>query len=44
MELPIACTVTLDQLQDRRKAVLSPVRNAVVKKEPIAAGYRYEFD
>ena len=44
MELPIACTLTLDQLQDRRKAVLSPVRNAVVKKEPIAAGYRYEFD
>lgn len=43
MELPIACTLSVDQLQERRKAVLSPVRDAVVKKEPIPAGYRYEF-
>src|SRR5262245_51743458 len=43
MDLPIVCTLTEDQLQERRREVLTPLRDSVVKSEELADGYLYTF-
>jgi len=43
MDLPIVCTLTTDQLQERRINVLEPIRNAAIKTEELPMGYAYTF-
>ena len=41
--LPIACTLTSSELQERRRTVLEKVRRAVVEVRELEDGYAYCF-
>ncbi|MDX6611896.1 MAG: hypothetical protein QOD75_1082 [Blastocatellia bacterium] len=41
--LPVVCTLTGPELQERRRSVLQQVRNAVVEIRELANGYAYCF-
>lgn len=43
MDLPIVCTLTTDQLHERRINILEPIRNAAIKTEELSKGYAYTF-
>jgi len=43
MSLPIACSLTDSQLQERRRGVLHKVRSAVVEVKELENGYSYSF-
>jgi catechol 2,3-dioxygenase-like lactoylglutathione lyase family enzyme len=42
-ELPVACTLTPGELQDRREGLLPGLLAAATSRTVIAGGYRYEF-
>lgn len=42
-ELPIACSLTSAELQERRRTILQRVRGAVVEVRELADGYAYSF-
>jgi hypothetical protein len=43
MELPIVCTLSEEELQQRRHDVLNSVHAAVIKTTELPNGYAYEF-
>jgi hypothetical protein len=43
MSLPIACSLTDSELQERRRGILQKVRSAVVEVREIEDGYAYCF-
>ena len=43
IDLPIACTLTAPELQERRRTVLQKVRSAVVEVRELENGYAYSF-
>src|SRR6185436_3255211 len=43
MNLPIVCTLSNEELRERRLNVLEPIRRLVVKGEEVADGYAYTF-
>jgi hypothetical protein len=43
MDLPIICTLTPKELQERKDTVLRFLRGNVVSQTSINGGYRYEF-
>ena len=43
MSLPIACSLTDSQLQERRRTVLHKVRSAVDEIRELDSGYAYSF-
>lgn len=43
MSLPIACSLTDSELQERRRGVLQKVRSAVVEVRELEDGYAYCF-
>ena len=43
MSLPIACTLTDSELQERRRSVLQKIRSAVVEVRELENGYAYCF-
>ena len=43
MSLPIACSLTDSELQERRRGVLEKVRSAVVEVRELEDGYTYSF-
>ena len=43
MSLPIACTLTNSELQERRRDVLQKVRSAVTELRELEDGYSYCF-
>ena len=43
MSLPIACSLTDSELQERRRGVLQKVRSAVVEVRELEDGYAYSF-
>lgn len=43
MDLPIACTLTEEQLRDRRREVIAPILSSVLKSEALEDGYAYTF-
>jgi hypothetical protein len=43
MSLPIACSLTDSELQERRRGVLQNARNAVVEVRELENGYAYRF-
>jgi hypothetical protein len=43
MSLPIACSLTNSELQERRRGVLHAVRTAVVEVRELENGYAYYF-
>jgi hypothetical protein len=43
MSLPIACSLTNSELQERRRGVLHRVRSAVVEVRELENGYAYCF-
>ena len=43
MELPIVCTLTESELQERRRAFLDPIRANTAQVVPIPDGYAYGF-
>ena len=43
MDLPIACTLSTAELQERKAAIFASLRNAVLGTSRIPGGYRYEF-
>lgn len=43
MDLPIVCTLTTDQLQERRVNVIEPIRKAAIKIQELPKGYAYTF-
>jgi hypothetical protein len=43
MSLPIACTLTNSELQERRRDVLQNVRSAVTELRELEDGYAYCF-
>ena len=43
MDLPIACTLSTAELQERRTTILASFRNAVISRSRIPGGYRYVF-
>ena len=43
MELPIACTLTTEELQERRREILEPMRASYKTMEAIPSGYAYTF-
>jgi hypothetical protein len=42
-EIPIACSLTDKQLQERRKTVLSKVRESLIGSDEIENGFNYRF-
>src|SRR5262245_25785605 len=42
-DLPIACSLTAEQLQERRRELLEPLRACVVHVESLPDGYAYVF-
>ncbi len=42
-DLPIACSLTSAELQERRRTVLEKVRRAVVEVRELEDGYAYSF-
>lgn len=43
MSLPVACSLTDSELQERRRGILQKVRNAVVEVRELENGYAYSF-
>jgi hypothetical protein len=43
MDLPIACTLSAAELEERKSTILNSVRSAVLGRTPVPQGYRYEF-
>jgi hypothetical protein len=43
MDLPITCTLSTAELQERKATILASIRNAVLGISRIPGGYRYEF-
>jgi hypothetical protein len=43
MSLPISCSLTSAELQERRRTVLEKARRAVVEVKELADGYAYSF-
>ena len=43
MDLPIACTLTESELKERRRTVLSVIRDAAIDVAPMQDGYSYRF-
>jgi|SRR2546425_10405162 len=43
MDLPIVCTLSTAELQERKATILASVRNAELGRSRIPGGYRYEF-
>jgi hypothetical protein len=43
MALPIVCTLSAAELQERKATILNSIRSAVVCRTLILRGYRYEF-
>lgn len=43
MSLPIACSLTDNELQERRRSVLQKVRSAVIDVRELENGYAYCF-
>ncbi|HEY6045732.1 MAG TPA: hypothetical protein VIU65_03960 [Pyrinomonadaceae bacterium] len=41
--LPIACSLTSAELQERRQTILKQLRNAVVEVRELKDGYAYSF-
>ncbi|MBV8830943.1 MAG: hypothetical protein JO108_17110 [Acidobacteriaceae bacterium] len=44
MELPIACTLSPAEQQERRRALLDSVRLATIEATELPLGYAYRFD
>jgi hypothetical protein len=44
MELPILCTLTEAEMQERRRTVLDLVRKDVLGVTPLPLGYAYRFE
>jgi hypothetical protein len=44
MELPIICTLTEDELRERRRSVLDSLRRAALDITSIPGGYSYAFE
>ena len=44
MELPIACTLSPAEQQERRRALLDSVRRATIEVTELPLGYAYRFD
>jgi hypothetical protein len=44
MHIPIACTLTEDQMRDRRREILEPFREKTYQSETLPDGYAYTFD
>ena len=42
-DLPIACTLTSAELQERRQTILQKMRSAVVEVRELEDGYAYSF-
>jgi hypothetical protein len=42
-ELPIVCTLTVPELQERRKSVLDAIRAQAIDVQALADGYAYRF-
>lgn len=43
MSLPVACSLTDSELQERRRDVLQQVRNAVIEVQEVENGYTFSF-
>jgi hypothetical protein len=43
MDLPIVCTLSAAELQERKMTILALLRDAMLSRTRIADGYRYEF-
>src|SRR5262245_59815114 len=43
MDLSIICTLSTTELQERKTTILASLRNAVLGRTRIPAGFRYEF-
>jgi hypothetical protein len=43
MDLPIVCSLTAEQLQERRRTLLEPLRASVLQVESLLNGYAYTF-
>jgi hypothetical protein len=43
MDLPIVCSLTESELQERRRTVLDSIKDAAVGIAPISGGYSYRF-
>jgi hypothetical protein len=43
MDLPILCTLTQAEMQERRRAILDKVRRAALEALPLPLGYGYSF-
>jgi hypothetical protein len=43
MDIPIVCTLSTAELQERKTTILASLRHAVLSKTRIPDGYRYEF-
>jgi hypothetical protein len=43
MDVPVVCTLSAIELQERKATILNSVRNRAAGKTPIPQGYRYEF-
>jgi hypothetical protein len=42
-DLPIACSLTSAELQERRQTILKQLRSAVVEVRELESGYAYSF-
>ena len=43
MDLPIVCTLTEDELRERRPTVLESIQDACIHATPTSNGYSYSF-
>jgi hypothetical protein len=44
MDLLVACTLTDDEMRERRRTILDSVRGAVLDITPLPDGYAYRFE
>ena len=42
-EIPIACSLTNDELQERRKNILNKIAASLIDSEELPDGFRYRF-
>jgi hypothetical protein len=43
VELPLVCTLTAEELKERRRTVLESIRELTLDSTPILDGYAYRF-
>lgn len=43
MDLPVVCTLTNEELRERRLNVIEPIRRSVTKSDELPDGYAYTF-